>query len=238
MAQKKITRKELLKSPDEFLTLSEKVFNFVKERSRQFITAGIVTAILLVLVAGVKYYLDLTSGRALAAYDQAVSGLTPEKGFDPQRAKTAVRELEKVNSSYSRYASGRHALLDLGSLYYKLGQLDKAQNVYQKFLDSLRPEEKHLKPMLLDSLAYVFEAQGDYAQAEAKWNEVLGLSGRLMKEDAYLGLGRIFLAREMNEKAKQIYQRFLNDYPNSSSVALVKAKLAGLDKGKQPETAE
>lgn len=234
MAQKKITRKELLKSPDEFLTFSEKVFTFIRGRSRQFITAGIVTAILVIVAVGVNYYLNLTSGRALAAYDKAVSGLAPEKGFDPQRAETAVRDLEKINSSYSRYAPGRHALLDLGSLYYKLGQLDKAQNAYQNFLDSLRTEEKHLKPMLLDSLAYIFEAQGEYAQAEARWNEVLGLSGRLMKEDAYLGLGRIFLAQKMNEKAKQIYQRFLNNFPNSSSAALVKTKLAGL----QPKTAE
>ncbi|MDY6852671.1 MAG: tetratricopeptide repeat protein [Thermodesulfobacteriota bacterium] len=238
MAQKKITRKELLKSPDEFLTFSEKVFTFIRGRSRQFITAGIVIVVLLVLVAGTKYYLGLTSGRALAAYDQAVSGLESEKGFDPQRAKTAVRELEKVNSSYSRYDPGRHALLDLASLYYKLGQLDKAQKAYQELLDSLRTEEKHLKPMLLASLAYVFEDQGEYTQAEAKWNEVLGLSGRLMKEDAHLGLGRVFLAREMDEKAKQIYQRFLNDFPNSPSAALVKTKLARLNKEKQPKTVE
>jgi hypothetical protein len=58
MAKQKTTRKELLKSPDEFLTLTERATNYVREHSRVFHYAGIVVAVAAVLYLGATTYLN------------------------------------------------------------------------------------------------------------------------------------------------------------------------------------
>ena len=64
MAKKKITRKQLLKEPDEFLTLSTRLFRFVMEnRGRVGVVMGGLLA-LAVAIAGFQYYQYRMGNRA------------------------------------------------------------------------------------------------------------------------------------------------------------------------------
>jgi len=45
VAEKKISRKELLKEPDEFLTTTTKVIKYTRENPRQ-VTTGVIVAVM------------------------------------------------------------------------------------------------------------------------------------------------------------------------------------------------
>lgn len=228
MAPEKITRKELLKSPDEFLTLTQRAFNFVSAHSKPIITAAIVVVAAVALGIGIKAYSDYKTGQAVVAYAEAAAAVPAAQNFDPQKAEAAVVELEKVAQTYSGRPSARSATMDLGALYFKLGKFDQSEAAYRSLLSSLVAQEQHLKPLLLDSLAYVLEAKGNPAQAAASWEELLTLSGDVLKDQTYLNLGRVYQAQGQTDKAKEAYEKLVAGFPNSRYAALAQAKLTQL----------
>ena len=236
MAKKKITRKELLNTQDEFLTISQKTLSYVVAHSNQFYIGLIMVVALAVVIMGVKYYYDRQAREALVAYDQALAQVARIQNLsgeeNKQEIEVAIQALEYVRNAFSRSRPGRFVYLDLGALYFHLERYDQAKDSYQTFLKTLKPEENYLKPLILDSLAYINEAEKDLENAAARWEEVTKLADEFLKEEAFFNLGRIYEAQNDKKKAIKTYEKLMADYPDSSNIAWIKAKLAGLSEGK------
>ncbi|MEW6263184.1 MAG: tetratricopeptide repeat protein [Thermodesulfobacteriota bacterium] len=226
MTPQKITRKELLKTPDEFLTFSEKAYLYIQEHSRQFTTGLLIVATVILVALGAKWYFDYSASQALTAYNQALANYGP----NPQQAEATIKALETFTKDYAGSAPARYALLDLGEIYFRAGQLPQAENAYQQFIGGLRKEEEHLKPLVLDNLAVIQEAQGKLNQAAATWEQVIAQSNDAVKPDAYLGLGRVYLALGKPQEAQKTYEALIAFAPNSPQAAQAMAKLSGGDK--------
>jgi len=69
--QRKVTRKELLKSSDEFLTVSGRVIVYVKEHAKPFKIAGGILVGAALVYLGVNYYLNYANRKGQEAYDAA-----------------------------------------------------------------------------------------------------------------------------------------------------------------------
>jgi len=214
------------------LTFSEKAFNFFQVHLKKLVVGVTAAVILAVLILGSKAYLDLKADQAQAAYSEALAELTAKENLDAAEIEKAVRDLKKVVEDYSGYASARCALVDLGSLSYQLGRYDQAVRAYQSFLQDLRPEEEIFRPLVLDSLAHAFECQDQFRQAADHWEKILTLPGTLLKQEAYLSLGRVYEAQGLKDKAVQAYQELVARFPNSFNLPLAEAKLAELNREK------
>jgi len=214
------------------LTFSEKVFIFFQAHLKKLVAGVAAAVILTALILGSKAYLDLKADRAQAAYTKALAGLTAKENLDAAEAEKAVRDLKEVVETYSGYAPARCALVDLGSLSYQLDQYEQAARAFQSFLQDLRPEEESFRPLVLDSLAYALESQGQFGQAAENWEKILTLPGSLLKQEAYLSLGRVYEAQGLKDKAVQAYQELVTRFPNSFHLPLAEAKLAELNREK------
>lgn len=214
------------------MTFSEKAFNFVQIHFKKVVTVAVAAVVLAALILGGKAYLNMKADRAQAAYTKAVAELTDDDDLDPATAEKAVKDLKEMIEAYSGYAPARLALLDLGSLSYQLGRYDQAVQAYQRFLEDLRPREESFRPLVLDSLAHALESQGQWEQAAASWEKILTLPGGLLKQEAYLGLGRVYQAQGLKDKAAQTYQELIARFPNSFQLPLAEAKLAELNREK------
>ena len=231
MVEKKISRKELLKSPDEFLTFSEKVYEFIKTNSKQVVTGVIVAVMLILVVIGITSYRKYSISQAVTAYSKAAEALSSNQPLDDQTALQTVEKLEKFVADYSGTGPAHYALMDLGPLYFQLKDYKKAEKSLLAFLDGADADrDKHFKPAVLSSLAYIYEAQGDFAKAAARWEEVIALPGEMLKEEAYKALGRDYQALGENEKARKSYSTFLEKFPTSPDSLLAEAKLVDLAK--------
>ena len=230
MAQKKITRKELLKTPDEFLTFSEKAIHYVSANSTKVITVASIVVALIIIAVGTNTYLNHRAESAISSYAQARTLMPEGADFDLKKAEQAITSLKNVADRYSGYPSGRCALIDLGNIYYRTGQYDQAEAAYQSYLENISDEEITLKPMILDSLAYVYEAKGDWTRAAETWTQLLALAGDLLKDQAYLGIGRVSLVGGQPDKGKQAYQDLIAQFPNSPYKGLAEAELASISR--------
>ena len=227
-AEKKLTRKELLKTPDEFLTLSEKAYNYVLENSTKVLIGVLAVVAAIALIVGFNYYRDYTAQKAIAAYDAAAAAIPAAGETDPLKTKAAVEALEKFVAEYPDSQAARFALLDLAALQSRQAQYQTAADYYQKVFAGLKPAEDHLRPMILDSLAYAYESMEKYDLAAETWEKILALPKDTLQVQARLSLGRVYLTLGQKDKAKAAYEALIAQAPDSPQAQLAKSKLSGL----------
>ncbi|MFH1134569.1 MAG: tetratricopeptide repeat protein [Pseudomonadota bacterium] len=229
MVEKKISRKELLKTPDEFLTFSEKAYEFVRVNSKQFTMGVIIAATLILLGIGITSYNKYSARQAMTSYNQAIAAVSSNPSPDEQTVRQTVEKLDKFISDHSGSNAARHALIDLGALYFKLKDYEKAEKALLAFVEKAGGnEERHIRAAALSTLANIYETQGDYKKAAARWEEIINIPGQMLKEEAYRALGRDYQAMGETDKARKSYSTFLEKFPTSPDSPLVEARLEDL----------
>ena len=91
MAKKKVSRKELLKGPDEFLTVSARAVIYCKEHSRQFSYLGAAIVVGILIYLGINFYMNFINKKGQIAYNQAYYSLS--KDVESKAEKDNLKEL-------------------------------------------------------------------------------------------------------------------------------------------------
>jgi tetratricopeptide (TPR) repeat protein len=218
-AQKKsISRKELLKKPDEFITTSNKIANWVTVHYQQVIWTGAVV----VLVAG-----GFFGYRAYAAHQEKQGREAYFSAIEVTEIKEKIKKLAAITTDYPRTQGAQKAWIALGHLYYQQKDLTQALNAYRSALNRGKlPTE--IQALTTESLAYVLEAKGDLKGAAETYGQLLKGSDPLLKENAHLNLARVYTKLGQAKEAKNTYQDFLKAFPNSIYAPLVRDRLAKL----------
>ncbi|OEU45347.1 MAG: hypothetical protein BBJ60_09190 [Desulfobacterales bacterium S7086C20] len=230
MAKKKrITRKQLLKEPDEFLTFSGKAIEFLRTNQRQISYAFIGIAIVVIGFAAFRYFSSLSERKAYALlndglvhYANQASG--QQTGHFNKVAKDKFGQLVR---EYSSTSAGRLGLSLYGDMNYKEGSYDKALEVYKKALKAFS-NNKALRPLMWNNLAYAYEGKQDYDSAVQCWEKIVDLEGKLAKTDAYFNLGRMYVALDNREKAIEAYTKVVNDFSDSVYAEIAQEKVMRL----------
>ncbi len=226
--KKKISRKELLKGPDEFMTLSEKAALFVSEHSKAFKAGGTAIAAALLIYLGVTSYTHYIDKKGQTAYNKAyhevMSSLnqTPEKR-DLKKAEELFKEVIKD------YGFSKVSLLaspQLAYLQFQEKKYDEAISLYNAFLKENPPAE--YRDMARLAIAACYEEKGDFAKAIEILQGVTSAPSSLFREEAMLSLARLYKLANQNEKAKETLEKFVESFQNSPFFPLAKAYLAEL----------
>ncbi len=227
MAKKRVTRKQLLKEPDEFLTFTEKAVRFIREHDRKFkYIAGTVGAIILLYV-GVNTGVGYTNKKGQSTYNMGYrlmsaqnTDLSPESG----EVKQAEELFQEVLDDYSLSRASRLALPELAYIKMVEKKYDEAIPLYQEFLDKA-PENSPYQSLARIAIAACHEAKGEFEQAIEILNQVTAHADDIFKEQALFNLARVYSLARQKDKAKEILEEFVEKYQNSPFFALAKAHL-------------
>lgn len=231
MAKKKrVTRKQLLKEPDEFLTFSAKVIRFAAENQRAVLFAAVGLAVALMLFAGVRYYFRASEHRAQVLLEQALAQYKFEAPADKGATSrdAAAEHLEKLLSKYPSTSAARLGLVVYGDLSYDRGDYQKALELYQKALEAFSGETT-LEKLIWNGLAHAYEAKKDYNSAAGYFQKITDSQDEFMKADAYFDLGRMMEARNRKEEARKAYNKVVKDYPDSAGFRIAKERARSLE---------
>ncbi len=100
MAKKRVTRKALLKEPDEFMTFTGKLIQFVRTY-QQYILYGTGALVLIVLVvSGLRYYRGWQGDRAYASLEKAIA-VYKATGAEEGDLPAAKQNFETVVDKYA-----------------------------------------------------------------------------------------------------------------------------------------
>ena len=228
MVKQKVTRKELLKSPDEFLTLSSKAVAFAREHSRPVTYAGMAVIACLVVAFGVYTYLNYVDRKGQDAYNKAYSTLNENMGVktDQEALRTSEGLFKKVMDDYALSDVSRLAGPQIAYLKVLDGKYDEAIPLYREFLKGL-PEKTPYRSLARLALAACFEAKGDYEKAVEMLKTVTSDKDDLFREQGLLGLARVYRLSKQQESAKGILKEFVDTYKASPFLAIARAHLEG-----------
>ena len=207
--------RDLLKEKDAFLTTSEKVYEFILRHTRALAFGA--AAVALAVIVGFAYVRSQKAAEeaAEAAYEEALAAASPEA-------------LEKIQHSGRR--AGRLAALALIRLHIEAGAPEKALPLAENMLQTLKPAEISLKPLLLDNLAGLYETVQDYPKAAQSYKDLLDWPSLTdhYKSNIFLALGRVQVAAGQPGAAIKTYEDLLRSFPGSYPALLAQARLSVL----------
>ena len=229
MAKKpKKTRKELLKEPDEFITLSGKLIGFAVDHKTQISYAVAAVVALALIISGYRFFSIRSENRAAALLDQSLAKyektINDRKPVEAYAAVTA--DFELIFDKYGSKNSGKIARLTFANICYNAGKYEQAIELYQT---SLKDFEKHqaIYNQVLSSLGYAFEQREDYAGAAGYFEKLSQVQEPTMRGEAFFNLGRIYDKLGQMEKSRAAFNKVLSDHQDFIYIDLVKEKMAG-----------
>jgi len=154
----KITRKELLKEPDQFLSTTDKAMLFFT-KNRSSVIGGVVGVLFLGLAfLGYEGYQksQIMKFESLYFKMEEIAEESTKKGIKPQD------ELIKIRDQIDEGPHRNRASLFLADIYFQYEAYDKAKSIYQE----VRSKSSGLNhEMAAVNLAYTYEAMGDLKKA-------------------------------------------------------------------------
>ncbi|MBW1741971.1 MAG: hypothetical protein JRJ47_00880 [Deltaproteobacteria bacterium] len=161
MAKKKrITRKQLLKEPDEFLTVSAKTIQFVANNRRLVLGMVVGAVVVVIAIVGFRYSSQVSERKAYALFEQGrkryfaeILGNTSTLSLD-ETAEPFERVLRKYHSTNAAPLS----LMAYANLSYHMGDYQRAIDLYQRAPSAFHKDGAVLK-LIWNGLAYAYEAQ-------------------------------------------------------------------------------
>ena len=229
MAKKlKKTRKELLKEPDEFITISGKLIGFIVEHKNQLTYAlGLIVALALIF-SGYRFFSIRSENKASALLDQGLAKYEKFKNDkQPVEAYDQVSaDFQLILDKYGSKKNGKIARLTYANICYKAGKYEQAIALYKK---SLKDFEKHpaIHNQVVGSLGYAYEQQADYANAVSYFESLSSTPDTIMRGDALYHLGWLYDKLEQTEKSKEAYNKIVSDHQDFIYIDLVKERMSG-----------
>ena len=224
--KKKIKRKELLKEPDEFLTFSSRLFNWVTTHQRQLGYAGIVVVGLFALYVGGYLYYRHINKVAQAKYNEAYEALAA--GMKPDADSKTWQKTEKlfmqVITKYSLSRVSRLALPQAAYAAYRQGSYDEAIKLYKKFLSKVGDEAAY-QMLTQMALASCYEEKKDYSKAAQLLEPISQEKANPFREFAMMSLARVYRLAKKDKESKRVLKQFVAQFPDSPFLPLAKALL-------------
>ncbi len=235
MAKKKrITRKQLLKEPDEFLTFSARAIQFVANNRQPVFGVAIGAVVAVLAFSGFRYFSNLSERRAYAMFEQGRSHyLADISGRKTSLSREQASEkFEEVLSKYPSTDAGRLSLIVYADMCYQAGDHQKAIELYERALKAFSGESV-MQVLIWNGLAYAYEAKGAYEPAAEYFQKITEVQGNFMKGDAYYDLARMMEALNHEDRALEAYKKVAEAYPESVGFQIAKEKV-GRIKGPSP----
>lgn len=232
MAGRRKIIKKKLRQPDEFISITEKAFLFVKHHLKKIATGGI---ILLAVLLSIFLFQKWEEKKEKDAYGKFSAALelyqvmsSPYKEDSPSEYKNVLEKFDEVITKFPRTSSGRFSLLYKGNIHLRLGAFDEAIKAYQAFLQKAG-KEKLYRLFAMEGLGYAYEGKKDYEKALEAYKKIVEMGDHFQMAGAHLSMGRCYEKLGKKKEALDNYQAFLKVSQKSMMTNAVLEKISHLE---------
>lgn len=227
MAKKKVTRKELLKETDEFLSVSARAAIFVREHSRQFKYLGATIVAVIIIYLGINAYFNRIDKKGQQAYNTAYYALLENingPGGDQKDLKKAEALFQEVLDNYGLSKVRPLAFPELAYLNFTQKKYDEAISHYEQYLREVTDGSPY-QAMTRLALAACHEEKGAFNKAIELLEQITSVSDDFFKEQAMISLARVYRLANQPQKSKETLETFFEKFKESPFLPLVRSHL-------------
>jgi tetratricopeptide (TPR) repeat protein len=242
VAKKKYTRKQL-KQPDEFITFSNKVWEFVRQHVVGVVITIIVASVGIGAAWAVTAYKESKAADATGLLDHAIEvysqSLLPDtvdasqiKKDDIPRFKTTAEKLGAAEKAFSAVIEkggtngpGQLALLLRGSVRYDAKKYTEAVADYKAFLDE--DPEPRLRKRAQEGIGYCYEAEKKWQKAMAAFAKLPSKGKNKFQGDYHKA--RLLALQGKKKEAAVAYRTIVDQAEDQTLVARAGERLAMLE---------
>jgi predicted negative regulator of RcsB-dependent stress response len=231
VVEKKISRKELLKEPDEFLTATGATIRYLRANPRQVIAVCLILIACSVAVLGYYAYSKHVARvshelfrDALTEYETVFQN---EKAASAEKVDELLSRFEQISQQYGSLPAGEMAILYSGHILFNKNDLNGALEKYRK-VETTSLAGEGLLELFWYHIAKTRSALGDYDKAMALFEKLSKDSDSPYRRDAYANIARIYELTERRKEAVQAYRQYLKMFPEAPDAAFVRARIADL----------
>jgi len=234
MAQTSVSRKKLLQEPDEFLSLSQRVWLWVHgHRDKALLAGGGILAAVLLGVS-IKAYVEHSREKRAAALATAVARLSQSaQGPVPVDVRS---ELAGIAERYAGAPEAEVARYFQAGALAGSGESGQARQIYTS-LASAETKSPEIATFSRIALAYLELGRGADEPALAAFETLLKTEGAAVpRAQIMLEIAGIHEKQGRAAEARRVYQELLAEHPDGSWAATAKERLRSLD-GRGPAAA-
>lgn len=226
MAKKRLTRKQLLKEPDEFITTAGRVVQWARNNTRSLIYGCVGFFGAVILIAAWSYYQDRQAKQSAALLGQATARYQSELADgQADKALDAVRgDFERLIDAYGGQPAGRLGRLSFAHFCLAAGAYDDAVMLYQKALADFS-DDPSLLNIILNGLGSALQQKGEDHLAVPHYERLISADSSVLKDAALFNLGVLYGRQGKMEKVKAAYERLVADFPDSVYAGIVREQL-------------
>jgi len=225
---KRVTRKQLLREPDEFMTTTGRIIRWGQQYARPLAYAAGAFLILMVVIAGYRYFSNNAENKAFLLLDQAVGKYETQKaGMDVLAAYEAAREdFEYIIRKYDNTEGGKLATVVFAGISYDAGDAEKAIQLYGNALKYFKHDTTY-QNFLWSGLGYAYEKNQDARMAVSWFEKIAAGEDPVVKDVALFNMGRLYHELGDTTKSRQAYERLTTEHSDSMYYQLALEKIAG-----------
>jgi tetratricopeptide (TPR) repeat protein len=226
MAKKKrMTRKQLLKEPDEFITFSGKLIQFGMRYKTQLIYVAAILVGLIVVVSGYRFFsirsennAETLLNQAVAKYQTALNGQDSEKAY-----QTVSEDFQLILNKYGSKNSGKIARVIFANICFDAGDYAKAIELYRQSLEDFK-KHAFMINLIRNDLGYAHEQLNDIPMAVSYFEKIAENQEPILRDDALFNLGVLYENSGDHQKSADAFQRIITEHPDSMYIEMVKER--------------
>jgi predicted negative regulator of RcsB-dependent stress response len=223
------SRKELIKGPDEFITLTGKLIRWARNNTKPLIIGTCAFFVLIALISVYRIYNTQRERSAAVLLSQNLTAYLEARNLEnnSDKALATVRpEFERLIAEYGGQPAGRAGRLLLAHVALSGHASDEAIALYRKALSDFSGDPS-LHNILRNGLATAYMQKGDQGAAIEHFQAVATGKSVLLKDAALFHLGYLYSTLGEAEKSRQAYLQLKSDFPDSMYSDIAREKAAG-----------
>jgi tetratricopeptide (TPR) repeat protein len=227
MAAKYKSRKELLKKPDEFITLTGKAIAIVRDYQNHITYALLAVVAIGLVFIGYRFFAQRAETKAFSMLQKAQSAYQAQKAASSaaEAYNTVSQAFQDIIKKYGGNAGGKLARVIYANISYEAGQYEKAIALCKQALNDFQ-DDKAVYNLILNSLGYAYLQMEDNQNAAAYFERAAKQTDSLVRQDALFNLGWVYQKMGEAAKSQQALQQIIDDYPSSLYFDMVQEELS------------
>ena len=225
---RKKTRKELLKEPDEFITLSGRMIQFaLKYKTQLTYGLGFIVAVAIVfsavrfISARAETKASVLLAQSLAKYEAIKNEKKPGEIYEE-----ISEDFEIISRKYGGKDNEKLARLVYADICFDAGKYDQAIDLYRMLLNDFATHPM-IHNQILNNLGYCHEQLSDFAKAVEYFERTSNSPNSMLHDEALYHLGWLYNKLGQSEKSKQAFNKIISDHPDFMYIDLVKEQMSG-----------